>query len=99
MGTIARQLGPIVARFSVSKTSGIRGSRQNKTLDIGFLPFIQAQLERYPQLTASRIYQMSKSAVSVLPITFGPSSAGTDQTLAEAYLRLRTLPGEQGQVD
>jgi len=66
-----------------------------------FVPFIQDTFARYPTLRASRLYHMvrergysgSADHFRHLVHRFRP------QAVAEAYLRLRTLAGEQGQVD
>jgi len=79
-----------------------------RTLSVGrpsaldpFVPFIRSTLERYPALTAARVfgmlrergYQGGASQVRHRVALLRPRPA------AEAYLRLRTLAGEQGQVD
>ncbi len=66
-----------------------------------FMPFIQDTFTRFPTLRASRLYHMvrergytgSADHFRHLMRRFRPRPA------AEAYLRLRTLAGEQGQVD
>src|SRR6266566_3229134 len=66
-----------------------------------FQAFVLATLEQYPRLRATRLYEMlgargyGGSAVQVQRWvrTVRPAAR------AEAYLRLETLPGEQGQVD
>jgi len=66
-----------------------------------FVPFIQDTFARYPTLRASRLYRMvrergyagSADHFRHLMRRYRP------QPVAEAYLRLRTLAGEQGQVD
>ena len=66
-----------------------------------FVPFIQDTFARYPTLRASRLYHMvrergysgSADHFRHLMRRFRP------RPVAEAYLRLRTLAGEQGQVD
>jgi transposase len=66
-----------------------------------FVPFIQDTFARYPTLRASRLYRMvrergyagSADHFRHLIRRYRP------QPVAEAYLRLRTLAGEQGQVD
>jgi len=66
-----------------------------------FVPFLLATLERYPTLTAARLhamlrergYQGSASQLRHRVALLRPRPP------AEAYLRLRTLPGEQAQVD
>ncbi len=66
-----------------------------------FLPFVKQTLERYPRLTASRLYQMVRER----GYPGGPDhfrhliGLHRPRRPAEAYQRLRTLPGEQGQVD
>jgi transposase len=66
-----------------------------------YMDFIKATLDKYPRLHASRLYQMVKER--------GYPGAGDHfRTMVaryrpcptpEAYLRLRTLPGEQAQTD
>lgn len=66
-----------------------------------YLPFILQTLEKFPTLTASRLhamvrergYQGTQSQFRHQIALHRPRPA------AEAFLRLRTLPGEQGQVD
>jgi len=66
-----------------------------------FMPFIQDTFARFPSLRASRLYRMvrergytgSADHFRHLMRRYRPRPA------AEAYLRLRTLGGEQGQVD
>ena len=66
-----------------------------------FMPFIQDTFTRFPTLRASRLYHMvrergytgSADHFRHLMRRFRP------RPVAEAYLRLRTLAGEQGQVD
>ena len=66
-----------------------------------YKPFLLATLEQYPRLRATRLHEMLRvrgypgSAVQVRRWvrTVRPAAR------AEAYLRLETLPGEQGQVD
>lgn len=66
-----------------------------------YLPFMRETLDKYPKLRASRLLQMVKargytgkcSRFREIVATIRP------RPKAEAYLRLSTLPGEQGQVD
>ena len=104
VGTIARQLH--VHRDAVRRvlagncapvhTSPLRPSRIDP-----YRPFIQATLEKFPTLTAARLHAM----VAERGYTGGPShfrflvAAMRPRLPARAYLRLRTLPGEQAQVD
>lgn len=66
-----------------------------------FIPYILEQLEQYPKLTAKRLYNMVKER----GYPGGDDhfrhliSLYRQRPPAEAFLRLRTLPGEQAQVD
>jgi transposase len=66
-----------------------------------YVPFIVEQLKKYPKLRASRLYQMVKArGYPGAPDHFRTIVARyRPRPPAEAYLRLRTLPGEQAQVD
>lgn len=66
-----------------------------------YLPFIRATLEKYPRLSAARLYEMVKArGYTGKPSHFREViSRLRPRRAAEAYLRLRTLPGEQAQVD
>lgn len=104
VGTIARQLH--VHRDAVRRvlagncapvhTSPLRPSRIDP-----YRPFILATLEKFPTLTAARLHAMvvergyvgAGSHFRFLIAGMRPRPA------AEAYLRLRTLPAEQAQVD
>ncbi|MFO0433562.1 MAG: IS21 family transposase [bacterium] len=104
VGTIARQLH--VHRDAVRRvlagncapvhTSPLRPSRLDP-----YRPFILATLEKFPTLTAARLHAM----VAERGYVGGPShfrllvAQMRPRPPAEAYLRLRTLPGEQAQVD
>ena len=104
VGTIARQLH--VHRDAVRRvlagncapvhTSPLRASRVDP-----YRPFILATLEKFPTLTAARLHAMVRERGYV----GGPShfrllvAAMRPRPAAEAYLRLRTLPAEQAQVD
>ena len=66
-----------------------------------YLPFMRETLEKYPKLRASRLLQMVRgrgyegqvSRFREIVAAIRPRPRG------EAFLRLSTLPGEQGQVD
>jgi len=66
-----------------------------------YLPFIVETLNEFPTLTAARLYEMAKQR----GYPGGPSqfrqriSQLRPRKQPEAYLRLKTLPGEQSQVD
>lgn len=104
VGTIARQLkihhnvvNRVLSKSGIPKSSFMRG----KSIITPFLPFILETLEKFPTLTASRLYQMVRQR---------DYKGGEDhfrhllslhrpRRSVEAFLRLRTLPGEQAQVD
>ena len=66
-----------------------------------YLPFILQTLEKFPTLTASRLHAMVRErGYKGAPSQFRHQIAlHRPRPATEAYLRLRTLPGEQGQVD
>jgi transposase len=66
-----------------------------------YLAFIRQTLESFPALTASRLYVMVRErGYRGSPDHFRHLIAcHRPRPMAEAYLRLRSLPGEQGQVD
>jgi hypothetical protein len=65
------------------------------------VPFIRQTLERYPTLTASRLYAMVRErGYRGSPDHFRHIVAmHRPRPAAEAYLRLTTMPAEAGQVD
>ena len=103
IGTIASELGlhPATVRAALetarfNRRIVVRASRLDP-----FIDFIVLTLGQYPKLRATRIHEM---------ITARGYEGSEVQTrrlvrrlrprpVAEAYLRLRTLPGEQAQVD
>lgn len=66
-----------------------------------YLPFMLGMLEKYPTLTASRLYEMVRErGYDGGPDHFRAFVARhRKRPAAEAYLRLSTLRGEQAQVD
>lgn len=104
VGTIARQLH--VHRDTVRRVLREHGAAPpgvplRRCLIEPYRSFIGETLEKYPTLTASRLYDMvcergyagQGSHFRHLVSTMRPRPP------AEAYLRLRTLPGEQMQID
>lgn len=63
--------------------------------------FIDQNLEKFPTLTASRLYAMVQERGYIGGPDHFRHLVGLyrPRPSREAYLRLRTLPGEQGQVD
>jgi transposase len=103
IGTIAANLGihHSTVRRVLEREHTLRPPVPRPSMIAPYVPFIVATLEQYPQLTASRLYHMvrergypgGESHFRNLITPYRPQRA------AEACLRLRTLPGEQGQVD
>ena len=103
-GTIARQLhlhhGTVARVLAQAGLPRIASPARPSRID-PYLPFILATLEKFPTLTASRLYAMVRER----GYCGGPDhfrhviSCHRPRPIAEAYLRLRTLPGEQAQVD
>ena len=104
MGTIARQLHihhSVVRRVLAQAGLPRVGPPPRASQIDAYLPFIRQTLEAFPTLTASRLYVME----------YGRGYRGSadhfrhliachrPRPKAEAYLRLRTLPGAEGQVD
>ena len=105
VGTIASQLG--VHHSTVERVLGEAGvererqrPRRPSKLD-PYMAFITETLERFPTLTAARLFDMVKArGYTGAPDHFRHRIAQLrPRRPREAYLRLRTLPGEQSQVD
>lgn len=104
VGTIATQLG--VHHGTVKRvidTSGMAQAVRIKrgTMSEPYIPLIVETLEKYPKLTATRLWVMARERGY-------PGACDHFRTVVaeyrprpkpEAFLRLRTLPGEQAQVD
>lgn len=104
IGTIATQLGlhhTTVQR--VLRQTGVDAKvvAPRPAMVDPFVPFIVEQLKKYPELTSSRIFGMIKER----GYPGGPEHLRRivgrlrPKKPAEAFQRLRTLPGEQAQVD
>lgn len=104
VGTISTQLG--VHHTTIKRVLSETGVPKRNILVYPsmidtYVPFILDTLQRYPTLTASRLFAMVQERgypggidhFRHLISCYRPKPA------AEAYLRLRTLPGEQAQVD
>jgi len=104
VGTIATQLGihhSVVDRIlSQAGMPKVERSPRASMID-PYLPFIIETLEAFPTLTAARLYEMVKQrGYPGGPSQFrGRISQLRPRKPPEAYLRLKTLPGEQAQVD
>ena len=102
--TIARQVGVhyTTVRRVLAQAGQVEPRKVQKPSIIDpYMAFIQETLKKYPDLPASRLHQM----VAERGYPGGPDhfrsvvSRLRPRKPAEAFLRLRTLPGEQGQVD
>ena len=105
IGTIARQLGihhGVVRRVLAQEGAVLAAPVTRPSRVDPYEAFIHETLAKYPRLRASRLYDMVCERGyqgapghfrDLVRLRFRP------QPIAEAYLRLRTLPGEQGQVD
>lgn len=103
IGTIATQLEvhhDVVRRVLDTDRFAHRGVVRPSALD-PYRAFIGETLERYPRLQATRIHEMLRqrgyrgSVIQVRRLV----RRLRPKPKTEAYLRLTTLPGEQGQVD
>jgi len=104
VNTIAKQLG--IHHSTVDRVLSQAGlpkaerTRQTSIVD-PYHPMIIETLEQFPKLTASRLYDMAKAR----GFTGGQSQFRAHvaqlrpRKPGEAYLRLKTLPGEQAQID
>src|SRR5271166_1743369 len=104
VGTIARQLHVhhSVVRRVLAQAGLPRIGRPPRPSQIdAYLPFIRQTLETFPTLTASRLYAMARErGYRGSPDHFRHLIAcHRPRPKAEGYLRLRSLPGEQAQVD
>jgi transposase len=104
VGTIASSLG--VHRDAVlgaieAERFQMRGGRPRPSMVDPYLPFLRSVLEQYPRLCGTRLHEMLRdrgyrgSVVQLRRVMAKLRPAPK----AEAYLRLRVLPGEQAQVD
>ena len=103
VGTIARQFGlhhSTVRRVIDADGKPSEAKKRASKAD-PYLPFMQEMLEKYPRLTASRLYHMVRErGYDGKPSQFRAIVAKIRPARTrEAYLRLRTLAGDQGQVD
>ncbi len=104
VGTIARQLGihhnTVERVLSQANSPFVKRTVRPSMVD-PYMPFVFETLEEYPTLAASRLFEMIKER----GYPGGPDhfrsivAKHRPRHSAEAYLRLRTLPGEQAQVD
>jgi transposase len=104
VGTIARQLHvhhSVVRRVLAQAGLPRIGAAPRPSPVDAYLPLIRETLEKFPTLTASRLFTMAhERGYRGSPDHFRHLVAQhRPRRPAEAYLRLRSLPGEQAQVD
>ncbi len=102
IGTIARELG--LHRETVSRAVGTDRFNRTKTLrpkeTDPYGDFIRDVLTKHPRLRATRIYQMIRDrGYTGSIVQLRRFVACVRSTHKEVFLRLRTFPGEEGQVD
>jgi transposase len=104
VGTIADQLG--VHHTTVQRVlrhAGVetKALSTRPSMADPFLPFIVEQLEKYEGLCSSRLFEMVKERGYPGGADHFRRVVGRHRPRkpAEAFLRLKTLPGEQAQVD
>lgn len=103
IGTVATQFGlhrttvqRVLAQAGMPKAAIVGKSSLDR-----FVPLIEETLGKYPSLPATRLYEMCRARGYV----GGPDhfrhfvALHRPRRSAEAFARLSTLPGEQGQVD
>jgi transposase len=104
VGTLSRQLHvhySVVRRVLSQAGVTLRPQRPRASMLDPYVAFIQDTFARYPSLRASRLYRMVRER----GYRGGPDhfrhcvARWRPRPAAEAYLRLRTLPAEQSQVD
>jgi transposase len=104
IGTLSRQLRvhrDTVRRVLAEAGIALAAQRTRASILDAYVPFIQETFACYPTLRASRLYQMVRERGYAGSVDHFRHRVAEyrPRAPAEAYLRLRTLPGEQGQVD
>lgn len=102
IGTIAQELGlhAKTVRHALETEQFNRAKAPRPLVTDPYLEFIQQTLQNYPQLRATRIYDMIRErgyAGSVVQLR--RVVARLRPARPEPFLRLRTFPGEQAQAD
>lgn len=102
VGTIATQLGlhPLTVRAALETDRFRSHPRLRDRLVDPFLDFLRQNLQQYPRLRATRLYQMIRprgytGSISQLRRVV----AELRPTHPEAFLRLHSFPGEMAQAD
>jgi transposase len=102
IGTIASELGlhPDTVQTALNTERFARKRSGQVTLLDPYLDFIKQTLETYPRLRATRIYEMVRQrGYSGSVVQLRRVVATLRPIRREAFLKLVTLPGEEGQAD
>lgn len=104
VGTIATELGVHheTVEHAIEADRFVRGQRPPRpTLLDPYKPHIGETLDQHPRLRATRIFEMlrARGYVGGYKPVVRHVRAVRPAARAEAFLKLTTLPGEQGQVD
>jgi transposase len=104
IGTICAQLGlhhDVVERVINLDGLATRGTARPSALD-PYVDFMRETLERYPKLTGTRLHEMLRLRGykgSAIQVRRRIRKLNLRPRVREAFFRLDTLPGEQGQCD
>ena len=103
IGTIASELSlhPDTVRAALETARFNRRTVVRPSALDPYTDFIRATLEQYPKLRATRIHEMivARGYARSVGQTRSLVRRLRPRPAAEAYLRLRTLPGEEAQID
>ncbi|MBK8010133.1 MAG: IS21 family transposase [Deltaproteobacteria bacterium] len=104
VGTIVSQLGvhaDVVERVIGPLGPEPRATRPRFSVLDPFKPIVDETLERYPRLTATRLYDMivERGYTGSLRTVTRYAPLVRPKPKSEAFLRIERLPGEQSQVD
>jgi transposase len=104
VGTIAAELGVHhdAVRRAIDVDRFATGARRIPASRLDpYKDFVRETLDRHPRLRATRLHEMLRARGFPGSVVQLRRYVATIRPIAraEAYLRLRTLPGEQGQVD
>jgi len=103
VGTISEYLRrhPDAIKRAIGADSFVLKGRHVASKLDPYLGFIEETLDRYPRLNATRIYEMivSRGYQGKVGQTRRAVKRLRPTPVTEAYLRLKTLPGEEGQAD
>jgi transposase len=102
IGTIARELGihPDAVRRAILSHQFQRARALRASVVDAYVPFIRDTLDQHPRLRATRIYHMVRDrGYRGSVVQLRRAVARLRPRLREPFLRLHTLPAEQGQVD